>query len=211
MKSHALIIANGEPPRKQLLVALAKQAQVIVCADGGANAALRFGIQPHAIVGDMDSIHAQALVRFRNVTIVEDHDDNTTDLEKAIQWVIRQKIQHITVVAATGRRLDHSIGNLGVLVKFHTDAHITMVDDFGELLFVGSELRFEAAKGTTISLIPLTRCEGITTVGLQYGLKDESLELGVREGTSNRVIASPVVITVRSGSLLLYKVHHTHP
>lgn len=212
MKRRALIIANGEPPKKQLLLSLAKDVSLIVCADGGANIALRFGIQPDAIVGDMDSIHAQALVKFRKITIVEDHDDNTTDLEKAIQWVIGQKIELITVVGATGKRLDHAVGNLGVLVKFHSDAWINFVDDRGELEFVGRELRFEAKKGTTVSLIPLTRCEGVTTIGLEYALKDECLELGVREGTSNKVIGSPVVITVEQGNLLLYKLSpHHHP
>ncbi len=212
MKRRALIIANGEPPKKQLLLSLANDASLVVCADGGANIALRFGLQPDAIVGDMDSIHAQAFVKFRKITIVEDHDDNTTDLEKAIRWVISQKIELITVVGATGKRLDHSVGNLGVLVKFHSDAQINFVDDRGELEFVGRELRFEAKKGTTVSLIPVTRCEGVTTIGLEYALKNECLELGVREGTSNKVTGSPVVITVEQGNLLLYKLSpHHHP
>jgi len=205
MSKRALIIANGEPPRKHLLQSLSKEADVIVCADGGANTALKFGIKPDAIVGDLDSVHAEALVKFQKVPTYEDTDDETTDLEKAISWAVKHTYDHITVVGAAGKRLDHTVGNLGVLSKFYPDALVRFVDDLGEMMYVGKDLSFEAKRGDVISLIPLNRCEGITTAGLRYGLEDESLELGVREGTSNVVIESPVSIKVKKGHLLLFK------
>lgn len=206
MKRSALIIANGDPPKKQLLLSLAQNSELLVCADGGANIALKNGLKPDAIVGDMDSIHAEAFVKFRRIEVVEDHDDESTDLEKAIRWVINKKYDTIVIACATGRRLDHTSGNLGVLVKFYSDASITMVDDHGELSYVGKEVKFEAERGQIVSLIPISRCEGIRTSGLEYALEDETLELGVREGTSNIVVSSPVTIRVATGNLLLYKV-----
>jgi thiamine pyrophosphokinase len=205
MPKRALVIANGEPPKKQRLQALAREVNVIVCADGGANTALKNGIVPDAIVGDLDSIHAEALVKFHRVPTYEDRDDQTTDLEKAISWAIKSKYDHITVVAASGARMDHAIGNLAVLPKFYPDAIIRFVDDLGELWYVGHELELEAKKGDVISLIPLNRCEEIVTRGLRYSLEGETLELGVREGTSNVVVSSPVSIKVKKGHLLLYK------
>ncbi len=205
MTKRALVIANGEPPKKQRLQSLAREANVIICADGGANIALKSGIMPDAIVGDLDSIHAEALVKFHKVTTYEDRDDETTDLEKAILWSIKAKFDHITVVGATGKRVDHSVGNLGVLAKYYPDAIIRFVDDLGELSYIGRELTFEARKGDVISLIPLSRCEGIFTQGLRYALEGEALELGVREGTSNIVDNSPVSIKVKKGHLLLFK------
>ncbi len=205
MPKRALVIANGDPPKKQLLQALARGVNIIICADGGANAALKAGIVPDAIVGDIDSIHAEALVRFHRVSTYEEHDDETTDLEKAITWAIKSKYDHITVVGATGRRIDHSIGNLAVLPKFYPDAIVRFVDDNGEVQYVGREIEFEAVKGAVISLIPLNRCEGIVTSGLKFALQGETLELGVREGTSNVVVSSPVTIRVKKGHLLLFK------
>ena len=108
-------------------------------------------------------------------------------------------------MGATGRRLDHSIGNIGVVAKFYPDAIVRFVDDSGELSYIGRELSFEARKGDVISLIPLSRCEGIVTDGLRYALNGEALELGVREGTSNVVTSSPVRITVKKGHLLLFR------
>ena len=204
MPGRALIIANGEPPRRQRLQLLVKRVNVIICADGGANTALKMGIMPDAIVGDLDSIHAEALVKFRRVPTYEERDDETTDLEKAITWAVKSRYDHITVIGASGKRLDHTVGNLAVLPKFYPDAVVTIVDDVGELQYVGRELRFETEVGAIVSLIPLNRCEGISTKGLKYALEGETLELGVREGTSNVVIASPVVIKVKKGHLLLF-------
>jgi thiamine pyrophosphokinase len=205
MTKRALVIANGEPPKKQLLQSLARESGVVICADGGANTALKFGILPDVIVGDLDSIHAEALVKFHNVPTYEDRDDESTDLEKAIAWALRQKYDHIVVIGASGRRIDHSVGNLGVLPKFYPDAVIRFIDDLGELVYVGRGITFDAKRSDVISLIPLSRCEGITTQGLKYALDDEALELGVREGTSNVVESTPVTIKVQKGHLLLYK------
>ena len=204
MARRALIIANGEPPKKQRLQLLAKRANIIVCADGGANTALKLGIMPDAIVGDLDSIHAEALVKFRRVPTYEDRDDETTDLEKAIAWAVKSKYDHITVTGASGKRLDHTVGNLAVLPKFYPDAVVTIIDEVGEVQYVGRELTLESEVGTIISLVPLNRCEGVVTKGLKYSLEGETLELGTHEGTSNVVNASPVTIKVKKGHLLLF-------
>jgi len=196
---------NGEAPKKQRLQALVKDAKIVICADGGANIALKSGITPDVIVGDLDSIHAETLVKFRKVPTHEERDDETTDLEKAIRWAINARFDHITVVGATGKRTDHSVGNLGVLAKYYPDAIIRFVDDLGEIIYVGRELRFEGRKGDVVSLIPLSRCEGIVTEGLRYALNGEALEIGVREGTSNVIVSSPVSIKVKKGRLLLFK------
>ncbi len=207
MLKQALILANGEPPKKSHLQSLVKQCQLFVCADGGANTALKLGLKPDAIVGDMDSIHAETRAKYQHIPMHGETNDETTDLEKAISWTIKQKYEHIIVVGAGGKRLDHTVGNLGVLAKFYPDAIIKLMDDVGEMVFVGRQYTFEAPVHSLVSLIPLTRCEGISTKGLEYALENESLELGVREGTSNVVIANPVVIKVNKGNLLLYKIY----
>lgn len=200
------MIANGEPPKKLRLQALVREANVVLCADGGANTALKLGVVPDAIIGDLDSVHTETLVKFRKVPTYQDSNDETTDLEKAIAWAIKAKYDHVTVVGGSGKRLDQAIGNLGVLAKFYPDAVVRIVDDFGELTYVGRALTFEAKKGEIVSLIPLSRCEGIVTSGLRYALNGESLELGVREGTSNVVTESLVSVKVKKGHLLLFRV-----
>jgi thiamine pyrophosphokinase len=204
MKTRALILVNGQPPSKRLLLRLLKQSAVFVCADGGANTAAQFGLRPDLIIGDLDSIASVTLRKFRGVRTKKISDQNSTDLEKALNWVTRMGYTDIVVSGATGRRLDHSLGNMSALVKFSRKASIRFVDDASELCFVGSECRFEAMPGTVVSLIPLSLCEGIVTHGLKWELKNESLRLGFRESTSNVVKSSPVSIRVRRGDLLLF-------
>ncbi len=204
MTTKALILANGDPPSKRLLLRLLKQSAVFVCADGGANTAARLGPKPDLIIGDLDSIASVTLRKLRNVRARRIADQNSTDLEKALSWVTRKGHKDIVVAGATGRRLDHSLGNLSALVKFSRKARIRFVDDASELCFVGSECEFEARRGTVVSLIPLSLCEGIVTHGLKWELKNESLRLGFRESTSNVVKSSPVSIRVRRGDLLLF-------
>ncbi len=208
---YALILANGEAPSKRLIQTLRKNASLFVCADGGANIAARLKLRPDIIIGDLDSVFATTRKRFPQAKQLLMSDQNSTDLEKAIVCLIGQGYTNIVVVGAGGKRLDHTIGNAGTLAKFSNRVTISFVSDDGILRSVGTETEFEAEVGSTLSLIPLTRCDGITTEGLEYPLSDESLELGVRDGTSNRVVSSPVRITVKSGRLLIYHRNDAFP
>jgi len=205
MSQRALIIANGETPEAGLVRSLLDAGRLVICADGGANAARILGIRPDVIVGDLDSVLPETLTHLRGVAIHEDRDENATDLEKAVVWAIGQACEEITIVGALGRRLDHTVGNLGVLPKFHKQAVIRVVDALGELTYVGRQYEFAARPGDIVSLVPLNRCTGITTTGLRYALRGEALELGTRDGTSNVVVSSPVVVRVERGHLLLYR------
>jgi thiamine pyrophosphokinase len=204
MIPQALILANGEPPTKHLLKLLLKNAALFVCADGGVNTAARYGLKPNGVVGDMDSARPASLRKCPSTAIHKIVDDNSTDLEKSISWVLQEGFQHIVVLGATGGRLDHFIGNLSALVKMSMHATVQFIDDSGEWIFVGRFKNLSLPVGVTVSLIPLSRCDGIVTKGLKWNLNFESLELGVRDGTSNLVVESPVHISVAKGNLVLY-------
>jgi thiamine pyrophosphokinase len=200
----ALILANGKPPSKRLFDKFFALADWFVCADGGANTAARFDCPPHLIIGDFDSIEDETRALFSNVSIKLLKNQNSTDLEKALTAVIQKKYKEIVVLGATGGRLDHAIGNLSALVKFSGKAHITFIDDRGTFIAVKHSIEINLQVGSTISLLPLSRCNGIVTSGLKWDLKNESLELGVRESTSNVSISSPVNINVKKGSLIVF-------
>jgi thiamine pyrophosphokinase len=205
MPQSGLIIANGEMPALPILRPLVAAAGAIFCADGGANAARSLGIRPVAIVGDLDSVLPETLAHFADVPVHEDHDEDSTDLEKTILFALRTACEDLTVVGALGHRLDHIAGNLGVLAKFHGRAKLRFIDDEGELTYIGRQTTFEARPGDVVSLVPIVRCEGVSTTGLRYPLNGEVLQLGLREGTSNVVVASPVTVQVERGDLLLYR------
>jgi thiamine pyrophosphokinase len=204
MKNSALVLANGGPPTKRLMKKLLAGLPVFVCADGGANTAVRYKLKPVAVVGDMDSVSARALRSLRKAEIHKVSDDNSTDLEKSLAWLIERGSRIITVAGATGGRLDHFIGNLSAMVKFSAKATIRFVDDSGEWIYVGRSKNLNLPVGATVSLIPLSHCDGIVTKGLRWNLNFESLELGVRDATSNLVDATPVHISVAKGNLIVF-------
>jgi thiamine pyrophosphokinase len=207
-KYDALILANGDPPSRSLLKKLKRHAAHFVCADGGANTAARLNLKPDIVIGDFDSITPKTRKRFRAIHFERIEDQNTTDLEKVIIWSVGCGYTRIVITGAAGKRIDHTVGNLGVLYKFSKRAELTMIDDSGEIFYVGKKKTIAATVGGTISLIPLTRCSGITTTGLQYPLKNESLRLGVRESTSNVAIKKRVTVSVKHGTLLLFVGRH---
>jgi thiamine pyrophosphokinase len=128
-------------------------------------------------------------------------------LEKAICYCIVKKISSATIIGATGNRIDHSTGSLGCFKKFGHLIEINIVDTVGELSLIRKKIQCKTKRNEKISLIPLERCERISTRNLKYALKNESLELGIREGISNESTANSITVSVKKGTLLLYRFH----
>ncbi len=200
----AVLLANGKPPTKGMLDVSLRDGTFLLCADGGANAAARMGLRPDLIIGDLDSISQGTLRRFSSVTTRRIADQNSTDLEKGLTWLVRRGYKVVEVFGATGGRLDHTIGNLSAIAKFQRKVHVITRDVEGSLYPILSRFHAEIPPGTIVSLLPLTMCEGVITQGLKWNLKYESLALGVRDGTSNVVTRSPVEIIVRRGTMFLF-------
>ncbi|MBI2427194.1 MAG: thiamine diphosphokinase [Ignavibacteriales bacterium] len=208
-KKIALVICNGEMPSSKLIVPLLKSKPFIICADGGANKARSFGITPHVIIGDLDSITDKSRHYFSSVPIIHLSDQNSTDLEKALDYLLTNKFSSATVIGATGDRPDHTMANFSILVKYHTRLMLQYFDERCTIEVVRKRIQFSAVIGQQISLVPMGHCSGIQTHGLKFPLNNESLEPGVREGLSNEAVKSRITISLKKGSLLLFKIHPT--
>lgn len=206
---HALIICNGEMPSKKIITPLLKDKPFIICADGGANKARAFGITPHVIIGDLDSITRQTRKYFSSVPIIHLTDQNSTDLEKALNYLLTNKFSSATVIGATGDRPDHTMANFSILLKYHRKMSLIFLDERCTVEVIQRRITFPAVIGQQISLVPMGRCTGIVTRGLKYPLRREALEPGVREGSSNEASSAQVSVSLKSGPLLLFKIHPT--
>lgn len=205
-----VVLAGGEPPSREGVSAQLKLSKFLVCADGGANTALRLGIKPNVIIGDLDSVSKAALSRFKAAKLIEDSDQETTDLEKALNYCIQIKRTDVHIFGASGMRVDHSAVSLGVFFRYRKKLNIWMHDDFGVLSAINRSLKLEVSLGEKFSLIPVNKCTGVRTTGLKFPLRGESLELGVRDGISNEASAAEIEISLRSGILLLYRRRESH-
>jgi thiamine pyrophosphokinase len=204
---HALVICNGEMPSLKLIAPFLKTKPFIVCADGGANKARPFGITPHVIIGDLDSITQKTRHYYSTVPVIHNPNQNNTDLEKALDHLLECGITSATVIGATGDRPDHTMSNFSILLKYQKKLALRFFDERCTVEVIRTSVRFRAVPGQQISLVPMGKASGITTSGLKYPLKNEALELGVREGLSNEAVGSTVSVSVKKGGLLLFIIH----
>ncbi len=198
----ALLICNGEPPPRHIARTLVLRAGLVVAADGGANLARRYGISPDVIIGDLDSVTESTRKHFKNTRIIRVARQDNTDLEKALDYLVERGCPLATIIGATGKRLDFTLGNLSVIWNYTRRIRLAFVGDGWTAVPVGRTLTVAAKIGTTVSLIPFGACSGVTLRGLQYPLTQATLKVGTI-GVSNVVRRSPFTVRVKAGHMLL--------
>ena len=202
----ALIIANGESCNRELLDQLLEWSPLVVVLDSAIERVIELGIKIDVLIGDFDrdfDFEKYKDLQFP-IEIVKVEDQNSTDLDKAYNYLIERNIPAANVVWATGRRADHTITNLTNVIKFKDKLKIVLLDDYSKVFLLPKSFKKWYPKNTPISLIPLGIVNGITTNNLAYSLKNESLEIGFRSGSSNHVSEDGIVeITYTEGFLLM--------
>jgi thiamine pyrophosphokinase len=202
---HAVILANGMPPKAEALRHAIARSALFLCADGGANAARDFGVKPAAIIGDFDSVTRETLAHFADVPQIRDEDQSRTDTEKAIEYALAQgTFDEIALIGAGSGRLDHVLGHIGLLRKFMGRARLVMEDAGGRAYVAGGDVELNVPPGTVVSFFAVgAPVEGVTTSNLRYPLQNRTLELGIQDSISNVVDAIPAWIRFKRGSLLV--------
>lgn len=182
-----IILANGKPPQKSLISFFQKkQFTKLICADGGANSALKMNLIPDIIIGDLDSISSEALKLFKSVSkIIRLKRQNDTDVEKCLKYAINNRYDEVLLTGATGNRLDHTFCNLGIVLKFFPYIKISLVAENSFLRGYTGNVELKTFPGETISIYCISPKTKISSQGLKYELRNISLPFGVRESTSN--------------------------
>ncbi len=174
----AVLLCNGEPPAGKLLRRLVREADVFVCADGGANAAHTMGLVPDAIVGDLDSVKPSTLKAFNNSLVIRVARQDNTDMEKALDFCLHQGFRRVTVTGITGGRVDMTLGNLIVLWKYIERIEIMLAGTGWVGFPVKGAAQFRAPMGSTVSILPFGALHGATLQGLRYPLRNATIKAG---------------------------------
>ena len=196
-----IILANGKCPKKSEIKYFAEQGySTIICADGGANSAIKLKIVPEYIIGDLDSVEESTLKYFKGKSqIIQFKRQSDTDIEKCLKFAIKKKFTKAVLLGGTGNRLDHSICNLGIVIKFYDKIKISLLSGESFLVPVKGEFIFKSVKGELISIYGFEKKTTFTSTGLKYPLKNTSLSFGVKESTSNIAVKDKVVLKVSGG------------
>jgi thiamine pyrophosphokinase len=186
----ALVIANGEMCAYKILTSLMEWCPYMVVCDGAYTRIKNLQITPDVVIGDFDSI--DNVEHELHTQYIHLEDQETTDLEKAIDHLVEKGYSDINVIWASGKRLDHTINNFATLAKY-SEIRIVLIDDYSRSFILPKTYRKRYEKGQVLSLLPIHTCSGITTQNLKYNLDNEALSFGKRSGTSNEATGSGIV------------------
>lgn len=199
----ALILTGGDPLPARIVDEI-PVADLVVAADSGYDQATRLGIPIDVLVGDLDSLQSTEIPDHVLVELHPAYKD-ATDLELAIELVVRDQPQRLIVAGGGGGRLDHELATAELLCSPRW-AGIEEIDWFSgraRAAVIRGRRILHGDSEDLITLIPVGGdASGISTVGLRWNLQDESLPAGTTRGVSN-LFAGPVAdIIVGSGCLL---------
>ena len=203
----ALIIANGADCGDDLLQQLMEWSPYVLALDGAVHRLLERNIRFDAWLGDFDSgagVDEMALSKMGDIQRIWAEDQDKTDLQKGIEFLISKGHVAANIIWGTGRRADHTINNMATLWRYHDQITLSILDDHSRVYPLGKQFKKWYPAGTQLSLIPVGYADGIHSKNLQYPLENHRLELPYSTGSSNQVLEDGFVeITYAEGHLLM--------
>ena len=187
--SEPVTLAGGADFSTALLNISLRLAPHLVCADGGANAALAAGLTPRAVIGDLDSLSDAARAAFAD-RLHRIDDPDTTDFEKVVD---RTEAPLLIGLGFLGGRLDHTLAALNALAR-RAHRPIVLLGAEDTVFLAPPRLHLDLPPGTAMALLPLGACR-VTTTGLRWNLSDAALAPDARISSSNETAARQVHIT----------------
>lgn len=162
----AVVLANGEFPVHNVPLSILENASHIVACDGAIAKLLAYQDSHRDLVavGDGDSI--PDAMRDRLIQI-EEQDDN--DLTKATRYCLEQGWRRICYLGATGKREDHTLGNISLIVLYYLEMGVepVMVTDYGWFVVAKGDASFESFEGQQVSIFNVD-CRKLDSEGLKW-------------------------------------------
>lgn len=196
------MIISGAPVAGELPVT--KEEYIIAC-DAGVGHALKAGIQPDLLVGDFDTYRETLPEGVPVLKAPVEKDD--TDTMMAVRYALEQGFEKISICAALGGRLDHSVGNLSAAAYVAEHLGYCYVYGVGEtaiLLYNKSLCLKKTNANEFVSVFAWTEeAKGVSYKGLKYPLENATLTKAFALGISNEFAEEEAEISVKDGMLLI--------
>jgi thiamine pyrophosphokinase len=217
-----IIIANGNFLIKEIICE-AIIDKTIIALDGAVNKLIHLGVHPHIILGDFDSIEERARHHFgvkntfsslqetdspytgqHGTTIIPAKNQLFTDLSKAIHFCDQQGAESITIICATGGRLDHHESALRSLrAEYKKDRPILLHTEQQTLRFAKDEtIRLKGEIGDKCGIVAYPH-GWMTSKGLEYEANNFELQLGFSENTCNALLTTQATTTITGEALVI--------
>lgn len=201
-----IILAKGRFPIHPVPLSKLGSAQNRVCCDGAAATLLEHGYEPTAIVGDFDSVSAELKQQFDD-RLFYNPDQETNDLTKAVQWCKERGLNRLTILAGTGKRDDHTIGNVALLPGYaRMGLEVEMITDYGVFRPLLQSTQLESYKGQQVSVFSFNPTTVINSKNLLYQLNNRSFK-EPWEGTLNESLDSWFELEFKGDPIIVFQTH----
>jgi thiamine pyrophosphokinase len=108
--------------------------------------------------------------------IFPDKNQDTNDLTKAVSWCIDMGYKDLVIVGATGKREDHTLGNISLLAEYVRELNVIMVTDTGVLYPFLKSSTISSFPGQQISIFSIDPETQVTSLGLRYPLSGTKIK-----------------------------------
>ena len=205
MKRRCVIVGGARITNYQTLWEYLNPDDFNIFCDSGLRHQEWLGIEPHLIVGDFDS-HDNPHLDVETLVLPREKDD--TDTVFAVKEAVKRGFDDFLLLGAAGGRLDHTLGNVYILLMLHRQGkRALLVDNYSEMEIVSKDPVFVDDSFPFFSLLNISgTAEGITVEGAKYPLRDGSIQCTWQYGISNEVLPGHQArVTVEKGELLLVR------
>ena len=213
----AVIVGNGQFPKKEYPLYLLESADYVVCCDGALDTYLRHFRgrnlrRPDAVVGDMDSLSKKTAERFRDIAVKIDEQE-TNDQSKAFHYILEHfpDVDTIHILGATGKREDHTIGNLSLLMEYAREMRrqdcgrtvsVDIVSDWSTAFAITDSCTLDVGEGRSVSIICPDNSLNIKSEGLVWPTDNVVFD-NLWQATLNRASADRISLTFSHPSIAL--------
>ncbi|MDR1408309.1 MAG: thiamine diphosphokinase [Tannerella sp.] len=170
----ALVLADGLFPVHPVPRGMIERLRAhLFCCDGAADALLAAGFVPRAVVGDGDSISPQARAQLADRLVIRPEQESN-DLTKTVRYCVAQGYRRLCLLGATGKREDHTLGNISLLADYMDAVDVEMWTDYGTLTPVTGNVTLTSHPGQQISVFCMDPAP-LTLHGVRWPVKNRTL------------------------------------
>lgn len=183
-----VILGGGTYPMHPIPLTILQNAPRVQCCDGAAQEYISRGNTPWRIIGDGDSMSDEIRMQFADrIRIFSEQETN--DQTKNVMYARNHGAKRIAIVGATGRREDHTIGNISLLTEYNKmGLEVRIYTDNGMFVICNGTTTFGVKTGSQISIFNW-KARGFKGENLRYPLSDfDALWMGtLNEATDDTV------------------------
>ena len=201
-----VIVGGADIGRYDRVRSRLREDDFYICCDSGLRHRTRLGITPDLIVGDFDS-HENPHLGTETIVLPREKDD--TDTVFAVREAVRRGFQDFLLTGVVGGRLDHTLGNVSLLLMLDAQGkRAAALDDDAEMEIVSRRPARIEDRYPYFSLLNISGlARGITIRNAKFPLDNAEITCEYQYGISNEVLPGMTAeVTVEEGRLLLIKV-----